>query len=739
MRSPLLVLVSLALLAAPLCGAELKVNVTDPQAATVAGARVALYRAADSSAVAIHSTAADGSAAFDDLSDGSYRVEVLAPGFAAQSVPVTVPATTALSIKLTVAGRPETVVVTAAAVPLQEAESGTVATLEQEQSQLSQPVSAADALRLLPGAVLAATGQRGALTSLFVRGGESRYNKVVVDGVPVNDSDSFFDFGVVPMVGVDRVELLRGPDSALYGPDAMTSVVRFETEPGRTPVPELRFGAEGGNFSTARGFASLAGARGRLDYRIFGEQVNTNGQGANNDYSNSAQGANLGLTLSPRVRLRIRARHSNNRSGISSAWNFNGQALLAPDQDQLHRQNDLLASAELDIDAPARWEHRFRGYEYSHKLFSQDLVADRGCDFLLGIFFDCPFQTLSKFNHAGFEYQGEYTERSWARSVFGYVFEDEHGDLRDLLFGSDTVGLRRNHAVYGEQILSGARGSLVGGLRYVHNESFGDRAVPRLAATLVPKRGTGFFAGTRLRFAFSEGIKAPDFLESFGNPSFLILPNPDLKAERNLSLEGGVQQRLGSRWNVTATYFHNSFRDRIDFKFLGPPTFESIFVNLNKALAHGAELELDGRIRRLSVRGAYTYVSTQVLEAPLDPASVGRPLLRRPKHSGLLQVFYAGRRWGGSVSGSFVGRRADSDFLGFGIDHAAGYARADLGGWYAIQRNVTAYVNLENAFDKRYNDVVGYPALGINVRAGLRFRIGGEKGSKTSQSKGANP
>ena len=738
MRSLRFVLVCLAFLAAA-SAAELKVTITDPHSAAVPGARVALYRATDSKAVAIHSTAADGSTAFHNVSDGSYRVEVLAPGFAAQTVAVTIPATNSLSIKLVVAGKPETVVVTAAGTPLDEAESGSVGTIEQEQLQLSQPVSAADALRLLPGVVLGPTGQRGALTSLFVRGGESRYNKVLVDGVPVNDSDSFFNFGVVPMVGVDRVELLRGPDSALYGPDAMTSVVRFETEPGRTPAPELQFGAEGGNFSSARGFASLAGARRRLDYRIFGEQVNTNGQGANNAYSNSAQGANLGLSLAPRVHLRVRTRHSNSRSGVSSAWDFNGQALLAPDQDQFARQNDFLASAELDVDAPGRWQHRFRGFEYSHKLFSQDLVADRGCDFLLGIFFDCPFQTLSKFNRAGFEYQGEYTERAWARSVFGYAFEDEHGDIRDLLFGGATVGLRRNQAVYGEQILSSARGSLVAGLRYVHNESFGNRAVPRLAATLVPKRGNGFFSGTRLRFAFSEGIKAPDFLESFGNPSFFILPNPNLKAERNLSLEGGVQQRLGSHWNVTATYFHNSFRDRIDFKFLGPPTFQSIFVNLDRALAHGAELELDGRIRRLSVRGAYTYVSTQVLEAPLDPASVGRPLLRRPRHSGLLQVFYAGRRWGGSASGSFVGRRPDSDFFGFGIDHAAGYARADFGGWYAIYRNVTAYVNLENAFNKRYNDVVGYPALGINVRAGLRFRIGGENGSKVSQSKGANP
>jgi outer membrane receptor protein involved in Fe transport len=87
---------------------------------------------------------------------------------------------------------------------------------------------------------------------------------------------------------------------------------------------------------------------------------------------------------------------------------------------------------------------------------------------------------------------------------------------------------------------------------------------------------------------------------------------------------------------------------------------------------------------------------------------------------------YLGRRWGGNLAGSFVGRRPDSDFFGFGITHAAGYVRVDMGGWYALTARITAYVNLQNAFDKHYEEVVGYPALGTNVRVGMRFRIGGE-------------
>jgi outer membrane receptor protein involved in Fe transport len=102
------------------------------------------------------------------------------------------------------------------------------------------------------------------------------------------------------------------------------------------------------------------------------------------------------------------------------------------------------------------------------------------------------------------------------------------------------------------------------------------------------------------------------------------------------------------------------------------------------------------------------------------------PLLRRPKHSATALIGYRGKRWGGNLAGSFVGRRPDSDFFGYGFDHAAGYVRVDLGGWYAINSRITAYANFENALDKHYQEVVGYPALGTNFRAGMRFRIGGE-------------
>jgi len=244
-------------------------------------------------------------------------------------------------------------------------------------------------------------------------------------------------------------------------------------------------------------------------------------------------------------------------------------------------------------------------------------------------------------------------------------------------------------------------------------------------------RGGRMLTGTRLRFAYGTGIKEPRLEESFGIGGYGIIPNPLLRPEENRSFEAGFEQGLGSRASFSATYFNNLFRDRIDFSF-DPVTFTSQYVNLDRSMAHGAETELHYRAtQRLSLQGSYTYTSTQILQAPNASDALlmpGRPLLRRPKHAGSLLVFYSSTRWGGDVAGTFVGRRADSDFYGLipPVTYSAGYGRVDLGLWRELNHRITAYVNVENLLNRHYEEAAGYPALRANFRAGMRFRIGGE-------------
>ncbi len=728
LRASLLFFVAIAAASA----ADLKVKVIDPQSATVAGAQVSLFSKGKGTPLKIANTSAEGMVTLGELSPGSYQIQVLAPGFAPQTEDIGAHSDH-ITIQLHLATASETVVVTATRTPALAEETGaSISTLENVQLETMQPVTADDAVRFLPGAVVNRYGQYGALSSLFVRGGESTYNKVIVDGVYISEPGVTFDFGTLPLAQADRVEFLRGAQSTLYGSDAMTSVVQVWTRTGSTRVPEFRFGADGGNFETANGYASLAGARGRFDYNVFGDQFNSNGAGVNDAFSDSLAGANTGVALSDEVSLRVRVRHSNSHTGLPGAWNFNGVEFVPPLPVGDAQTNTLLGSTELTIAAPSGWQHRLTASDYLYR-YNDNSPEGNTYNFASVYNYDI--------NHVAFEYQGDYSERTGAHTTFGYRIENESAYFGYPAFPPPTHGQRLNQDAYLQQLLTLGRLSVVAGGRFIHSSAFGNTSVPRIALTLQALRGGDFFSGTRLRFSYATAFMEPDFTETFAGLPY-YLPNPGLLPERTRAFEAGFQQKvLAGRWVFDATYFNNLFHDQIEYgtntvTYQGnPPGTLGQFFNVQESLAHGAEIQLQGSLqKRLLLTTAYTYTSTQYLQSPYCAEDAcgtplyetGNPLLRRPKHSATTLLSYLGTRWAANLAGSFVGRRPDSDFFDTLVDHAAGYVRVNLGGWYAINSRVTAYANVGNALDRRYNEVVGYPALPINFRAGFRFRIGGE-------------
>jgi vitamin B12 transporter len=718
---------------ASIASAEIKIKVVDSSDAVVAGAQVQLLKVGKHAPAAVQSTSAEGLVIFLETASRDYRVEVLAPGFAAETVDLS-PNTESITIKLRVATAAETLVVTATRTPVPTQAAGAdVETLSGAQLEVMQPVAADEAVRFLPGAVVNTYGQRGGLSSLFVRGGESTYNKVIVDGVAISEPGETFDFGTLPLAQADRLEFVRGAQSTLYGSDAMTSVVQVWTRTGKTPVPELRFGADGGNFGTATGYASLAGTHGRFDYNFFADQFSTNGQGVNNSYSDSLEGANAGAALSSEVSLRVRARHSNSHTGLPGAWDFNGDELVPPLPVGEAHANTLLGSAEIAIAAPSGWQHRLTASDYLYR-YTDD--SPEGNTYNFSSLYDYDI------NHVAFDYQGDYSERTWAHSTFGYRVENENAFFGYPAFPPPTHGQRLNQDAYLQQLLTLGRLSVIAGGRFVHSSAFGNTGVPRVALTLQALRGSGeFFSGTRLRFSYATGYMEPDFTETFVGLPYYV-PNPGLLPERTRAFEAGLQQTFrAGRWNLNATYFNNLFRDQIEYGtntavYAGnPPGTLGQFFNVQQSFAQGVEFQLEGRISKSwSWNTAYTYTSTKYLQSPncgddgcgTPLYETGNPLLRHPKHSATVLLNYLGTRWGADLGGSFVGRRPDSDFFDTLVNHAAGYARVDLGAWYAINSRVTAYANVANALNDHYNEVVGYPALTANFRAGVRFRIGGE-------------
>ena len=383
---------------------------------------------------------------------------------------------------------------------------------------------------------------------------------------------------------------------------------------------------------------------------------------------------------------------------------------------------------ELAVAGPNGWQHRFTGFDY---LYRYDELNPNGDPARVD---DDPSHELDHINRSGFEYQGDYSERTWAHTTFGYRIENENGLVGDLVYGPQNHGQRLNQDTYAQQELTLGRLGVIAGGRFVHDSAFGNTGIPRIALTLLASRGNEIFSGTRLRFSYSTGFKEPRLEETYNGipPDPYDIPNPGLKPERLRAFEAGIQQGfLKNKYELSATYFNNLFHDQINYVEVDPINFVGEYVNINKAFAQGAEIVLRAQLRsRLLLNTAYTYTSSEYLDnpAPSNPVfDPGQPLLRRPKHSGTTALSYLGTRWGANLGGSFVGRRSDSDFYDFNINHAAGYALVSLGGWYAIDSHITAYANVDNVLNQHYNEVVGYPALTANFRAGFRFRIGGEK------------
>lgn len=739
--------------------ADLKIKVVDPQGASVAGAEVSLLSVNGDKVLAVATTSAEGVAILNIAAGGRQQIRVLAAGFAAETV--SVPQQNAPAVELTVnlhlATAAETVVVSATRTPVVgEASGADVDTLSGRQLTTMQPIASDDAVRFLPGAVINTAGQRGGLASLFVRGGESNYNKVIVDGVTINEPGGTFDFGTLSLAQGERMEFVRGAQSTLYGSDAMTSVLQVWTRTGSTRTPELRLGADGGNFGTASGDASLAGARGKFDYNLFGDQFATGGFGVNDAYSDSLAGANVGAQIDGQTSLRVRMRHSNSHTGLPGEWNFNGYdplvpangfsapyQPLAPNPNAWSQLNSLLGSLELTMTRPSGWQHRLTASDYLYRYYDLDpgdaaRVNTENCGTTstpLPCSIDYPSNEVDHINRGGFEYQGDYSERAWAHTTFGYRLENENGFVGDLDYGAQNHGQRLNQDFYAQQELTLGRLGVIAGGRFVHDSAFGSTGVPRVALTLRAWRGNDILSGTRLRFSYSGGFKEPRLEETFNGlpgPDPYNTPNPGLKPERVRAFEAGFLQGFDhNKYEFSATYFNNLFHDQINYVVMNtPPNFPGEYVNVNEAFAHGVEAVLRAKLTtRLLLNTAYTYTSSEYLDnpAPYDPVyDPGQPLLRRPKHSATTMLAYQGAKSGGNLAGSFVGRRTDSDFDGFGINHAAGYVRVDLGGWYALDSRVTLYANAQNALDRRYNEVAGYPALPVNFRAGVRFRIGGE-------------
>jgi vitamin B12 transporter len=271
--------------------------------------------------------------------------------------------------------------------------------------------------------------------------------------------------------------------------------------------------------------------------------------------------------------------------------------------------------------------------------------------------------------------------------------------------------------------------SLVGGIRFENNGSFGFYVAPRIAASWLVMSGPPDGSGpgsTRLRGSVGRGIKEPLFIQSY-SPSPSFLGNPDLRPERSRGFDIGIEQRFArNRVALEAIYFSNYFDDLISLGPFDPVTFEAQYENIGETRASGLELVgtgFAGSAWRFS--GGYTFLDGKVVRSISSSPifAPGNQLYRRPRHSGSLQASYSRNRLSLAVGGVFIGERVDGDFNFPTIDSNEGYALWNASGEVRLTRGTGVFVTMDNVGNADYMEPLGYPALGRTMRAGVRTRF----------------
>jgi len=630
----------------------------------------------------------------------------------------------------------------------QSASSVTVITSADIESRQLRTIP--DALATVPGLNVVQTGGAGGQTSVFIRGTNSNQVKVLIDGIDVSDPsnpNATFDFGQLLTGDIERIEVLRGPQSGLYGSDAIGGVISITTKAGSGP-PKLTLSAEGGSFGTTNERASFSGSQADFHYvfniqhlQVASTPVTPSydlapGEGRNNDfYDNWTYSTKLSAKLTDTVAVNVVGRYTD------SKLNFTGDDLtdffptsFAEPIQSTQIDHQLFGRAEV-VWSPVASFKNFFGVNYTNEwTWNFDPNPDSGV---------IP-ATLPPTTNLGTrikeDYRGELQVAPGQLLLFGA--EDQNETLRtnsteffDLATFTETFfttnAERRNDAGWLElQNQLTKQFYIVSNVRYDVNEDFGDHTTFRVAPVyLVPE------TDTKLKASYGTGFKAPSLQDLFANfpPSFLA--NPNLKPEESTGWDAGFEQPIanGQFW-FGSTYFRNDIRNLITTVTTTTPGVSSL-GNVNVANTFGDETFAAWQVTRgLNLRADYTYTVAKA-DSTLTcvvGACTGEQLLRRPKNKASFTAnWQATDRLSFSSTLLYVGswwditRQAEPPDGFSDLVKAPAFTTVNIAANYALRDDVTLFARVDNLFNKEYEDPLGFLRPGFGAYVGIRLTAGG--------------
>jgi vitamin B12 transporter len=637
-------------------------TVTDPLGAPILGARVQLIQGPNVAAFSI--TGPEGTFEIRSATAGRFLLLTSAPTFTpgiSQDFYGGRTDVITRNVTLEVAAVRSEVSVTVSGIPTPIQQLTSAVNLI-PMSDLSTQTGIVNDLRQSPGVAVVQTGQYGGASSLFVRGGNSTANKVLIDGIPSEDVGGVFDFGNVSSTALTGIELYRGPNSALYGSNAGASVVNLETPRGSSLRPVLNYSGDAGNFHTYRNEAALSGAHGRFDYYTAFSRFDTSNSIPRDEYHSATSAANLGFNLNANTQARFTIRNAVSASGLPSAHDFYGISSDGKQGDQ-----DIYSGITLENRLAGNWHNLVRygivrkreqeqqftnvgnpiTFDFGYGPFTEyfgNIVTIRGANGYTATgqasFFLPNENSVS--NRDELYYQSDFTFPHRIIALFGFRYENERGSFVDPDF-SENEKIQRTNFQYTLQIQGDIKNRLfysLGGA-VEKNHVYGIAGTPRIGLAYVPVRSRpGYFKGTKLRANVATGVQEPSLAIEFqslykqlqlaGDTADIVKYNiTPVGPERSRTYDIGVDQNIiGERLIFKAGYFHNVFDHQLEGvesgvlqQYFGfPPSVVSglfsAYTNSLAFRAQGFETELQWQpLRRVFLRGGYTYLNAVVLQS----------------------------------------------------------------------------------------------------------------------------
>lgn len=615
------------------------------------------------------------------------------------------------------AGPPADIIVTALRTPVpREQVAASVTVLDDAAISESQPLALTDILVRTPGISLVRNGGYGTATSLRIRGADAGQSVMVIDGMRLSDPSATaggYSFSNLLLDDIDRIEILRGPQSILWGSDAIGGVINVTTRRPEQPL-EGSFSLEAGSHELINARAAVGGTSRLVDWRLSGSAFSTNGISARtasteaDGYQRQAVNGTVTLYLAPAISLDLRGYWANARN------DFDGVSGDSPDYGLTREWSAYAGLNFILLDG-----------RFANRIAVLDGETDRRN-------FN-PLRTIRQLNFDAnghvrrYEYQGTLTLSPAVQMVVGAERDEQRMSTASPADNATPYALVPNqgstNSVYGQFRLKPIRGlTLGGGLRHDDQSRFGANTVVSAGATWSPDDGA-----TVLRASYDEGYKAPSLYQLFS-----FYGSSALQPEKARGWEAGIDRRWGSNVELSAAWFERDTRNLIDFAFCpttGPLPAEctvpgtsttrfGYYANLRRSKTRGIELTGSIRLGALFANGNYSWIAA---EDHTPGANEGVQLARVPRHLANATIGYASRNgFKASVAVRYAGKTIDRSGSSSLLDD---YWLTDLRAEWQPASGLTILGRVENIGDVQYQTANGYNMLGRTITIGIRSRF----------------